>query len=105
MSIVVLVELYAGCHDINSIKLVNKLYHTFLNVRRLIVPDNEDWKKTGTIMAKLGQKYGFESKYIAKIQNDILIACSARGIGAFIVTHNKKDFLRIKEFIDFQIYE
>lgn len=105
MSMVVLAELYAGSHDANSIKLVDRLYNTFLSVGRLIVPNNEDWRKTGMIMAKVGQKYGFEAKYLAKIQNDILIACSARKIGAFIVTQNKKDFRRIKEFIDFKIYE
>jgi len=105
MSMVVLAELYAGSHNTHSIKLVDRLYNTFLSVGRLSVPNNEDWQKTEMIMAKLGQKYGFETKYIAKIQNDILIACSARRIGAFVVTQNKKDFLRIKEFIDFRIYE
>jgi predicted nucleic acid-binding protein len=105
MSMVVLAELYAGSHDANSIKLVDRLHNTFLSVRRLCVPNNEDWRKTGIIMAKLGQKYGFEAKYISRIQNDILIACSARRIGAFVVTSNKKDFLRIKEFMDFRIYE
>ena len=104
MSMVVLTELYAGSHDTNSTKLVDKLFHTFLSVGRLIVPNDEDWRKTGMVMAKLGQKYGFEAKYISKIQNDILIACSARRIGAFIVTQNTKDFQRIKEFIDFRIY-
>jgi len=66
--------------------------------------NEEDWGKTGMVMAKLGQKYGFEAKYISKIQNDVLIACSARRIGAFVVTQNKIDFQRIKEFIDFRIY-
>ena len=104
MSMVVLAELYAGSHDANSVKLVDRLYNTFLSVGRLSVPNNEDWRKSGIIMARLGQKYGFEAKYISKIQNDILIACSARRIGAFVVTQNKKDFLRIKEFMDFRIY-
>jgi len=104
MSMVVLAELYAGSHDANSIKLVDRLYNTFLGVGRLIVPNDEDWRKTGMVMAKLGQKYGFEAKYISKIQNDVLIACSARRIGAFVVTQNKIDFQRIKEFIDFRIY-
>lgn len=105
MSAVVLSELYAGAHDNKSIKLLDKLYQTFLNVGRLIVPDGVDWRKTGSILAKLQRKYGFESKYLAKLQNDILIACSARKIGAFVASHNKKDLLKIKEFIDFRIYE
>lgn len=105
MSSVVLSELYSGAHDSQSIKLLDKLHHIFQNVGRLIVPDDSDWRQTGGIIAKLRRKYGFEAKYLARIQNDILIASSARKIGAFIVTHNEKDFRRIKEFIDFRIYE
>ncbi len=105
MSAVVLSELYSGAHDNQSIKLLDKLYHAFQNVGRLIVPNDNDWRHTGGVIAKMKKKYGFESKYLARIQNDILIACSALKIGAFIVTQNKKDFQRIKEFIDFRIYE
>jgi predicted nucleic acid-binding protein len=105
MSIVVLAELYAGSHDGRSTRLVDRLYNTFTSVGRLSIPNDEDWKRTGIIMAKLGQKYGFEGKYISKIQNDVLIACSARKIGAFVVTKNEKDFERIKEFMNFRIYK
>jgi predicted nucleic acid-binding protein len=104
MSTVVLSELYAGSHDSQSIKLLDKLYHTFQNVGRIIVPDESDWQKTGGIISRLREKYGYEMRYLSRIQNDILIAFSARRIGAFVVTHNKKDFQRIKEFIDFRIY-
>lgn len=105
MSAVVLSELYAGARESQSIKLLDKLHHTFQNVGRLIVPNGSDWRQTGGIIAKLKKKYGFETKYLARIQNDILIACSARKIGAFIVTQNEEDFQRIKEFIDFRIYQ
>jgi len=36
--------------------------------------------------------------------NDVLISLSARQIGAVVVTRNIKDFLRIKEFVNFNIY-
>lgn len=104
MSAVVLSELYAGAHDSQSIKLLDKLCQTFHNVARLITPDEGDWQKTGGIVARLKIKYGFETKYIARIQNDILIARSARKLGAFVVTRNEKDFRRIQEFTDFRIY-
>lgn len=104
MSAVVLSELYAGAHDSQSIKLLDKLYFTFQNVGRLIVPDDRDWRQTGVIIPRLRKRYGFESRYLSQIQNDILIACSARRIGAFVATQNKKDIQRIKEFIDFRLY-
>lgn len=104
MSAVVLSELYAGAHDIQSIKLLDKLYQTFRNVARLVAPDEIDWQQTGRTIASVRKKYGFETKYLARIQNDVLIACSARKFGAFVVTHNKNAFRRIQEFIDFHIY-
>ncbi len=104
MSVVVVEELYAGALDKNSLKLIDRLFNTFKNTDRLIVPDAADWQKTGKVVSKLGQKYGFEKQFLSRITHDILIALSARRIGAFVVTHNTKDFLRIKEFMDFKLY-
>ena len=104
MSAVVIEELYAGASDNNTIKLLDRLYGTFEDLGRLIATDALDWKKTGKVIAKLGQKYGFEEKFLTKITNDVLIALSARKIGAVVVTNNIGDFLRIKEFVYFKVY-
>lgn len=104
MSSVVVSELYAGAHDSQSIKLLDKLHQTFQNVGRLIVPNDEDWRQTGGIIAKSGKKYGYDATYLSRLQNDILIACSARRIGAFVLTKNEKDFVRIREFVNVRIY-
>ncbi len=104
MSAVVLSELYAGAHDRQTIRLLDKLHRTFQDAGRLIVPDGSDWQHTGAIIARLRTKYGFEARYLSRIQNDILIAFSARRIGAFVFTRNEKDFRRIREFMDFHIY-
>ncbi|MDA8170106.1 MAG: type II toxin-antitoxin system VapC family toxin [Nitrospiraceae bacterium] len=104
MSAVVLSELYAGAHDHISIKLLDKLYRTFHDVGRLVAPGDSDWRQTGSIISKLREKYGYETRYLSRLQNDILIACSARGIGAFVFTRNERDFQRIREFMDFHIH-
>ncbi len=104
MSAVVIEELYAGASDNTTIKLLDRLYRTFEDLGRLIAPDASDWKKTGKVIAKLGQKYRFEEKFLTNITNDILIALSARKIGAVVVTNNMRDFLKIKEFVDFKVY-
>jgi len=104
MSFVVLSELFAGAHDSQSIKLLNRLYHSFDSVGRLIVPAARDWQQTGGVISKMRTKYGFDRQYLARIQNDILIAESARRIGGLVVTKNEKDFKRIKEFVDFRLY-
>ena len=105
MSAVVLEELYAGAHDPASIKLLDKLYDVFVFANRLVVPDGRDWQKTGKVIAQLERKHGFEGKFLARITHDILIALCARRIGATVVTNNTKDFLRIREFIDFKMAE
>ena len=38
MSSVVVSELYAGAHDSQSMRILDKLYHVFQGVGRLIVP-------------------------------------------------------------------
>lgn len=104
MSAVVIEELYAGALDKVSVKLLDKMYKTFESLRRLITPSASDWQKGWQIIAKLGNKYGFEGRFLARIQNDVLLALSVRQIGAFLVTNNTRDFLRIKEFVDFKTY-
>jgi hypothetical protein len=105
MCAVVLEELYAGAHDPASVKLLDKLYDVFVSANRLVVPDGRDWQKAGKIIAQLERKYGFEKKFLARISHDILIALCARRIGATVVTNNAKDFLRIREFVDYKLAE
>lgn len=104
MSTVVIEELYAGAHERKTIKLLDKLYDTFHDTGRLVAPEASDWKQAGIIIAKLQKKYGFEKKFLAGITNDVLIALSAKRIGAILVTNNTKDFSMIKEFVNFKIY-
>ena len=104
MLAVVMEELYAGAFDKTSIKLLDKMFETFDKLDRIVVPDANDWQRAGKVIAQLGGKYGFEDIFLARITNDALIALSARRIGAFVVTHNIKDFQRIREFVDFKLY-
>ena len=104
MCAVVMEELYAGALDVSSVKLLDKMHDTFSSMGRLIIPDETDWQKTGKVIAQLGKKYGFEKMFLSRITNDILIATTVRKIGALVVTNNKKDFLKIQEYIDFKIY-
>jgi predicted nucleic acid-binding protein len=105
LSAVVAEELYAGAHDASSIRLLDRLYDTFDRVGRLVVPGASDWQMTGKIVARFERKYGFEDTFLARITHDILIALSARGIGARVATNNMKDFRRIREFVDFKLVE
>ncbi len=104
LSSVVIEELYAGALDNSSVRLLDRMYDIFESLGRIVVPEASDWQRAGKVIAKMGQKYGFEDVYRSRLTNDVLIAISARQIGAFISTQNEKDFLRIKEFVDFKLY-
>jgi len=104
LSAVVVEELYAGAFDVPSIKLLDKLFSAFSSLDRVIAPAAVDWQHAGKIVAQLGRKYGFEGVFLARITHDILIALSARRIGAAILTNNVKDFVKIQEFVDFKLY-
>ena len=105
---------YGACHACDGLG-------TIMDIEAdLVIPDKtkslreaiRPWRVGGMrivlhyrrLLRKLGQKYGYEEIFLARITNDILIALSARKIGAVVVTHNTKDFVKIKEFIDFQIH-
>lgn len=105
MSAVVIEELYAGAFDKVSVKLLDRMYKAFETVGRLITPDSSDWQMAGKIIAKLGDKYGFEDILLARITNDVLISLSARRIGAIIVTSNRENFLKINEFVNIKVYK
>ena len=104
MSAVVIEELYAGAFDKVSVKLLDKMYKTFENIGRLITPEASDWQNAGKVAAALGKKSGLEDFFLSGLVNDVLISLSARRIGAVVVTRNMKDFVRIKEFVNFKIY-
>lgn len=103
MSAVVMEELYAGASDSSSIKLLDRMFDMFAKMDRLIAPDTKDWQKTGRVIAQLGRKYGFEDIFLARLSHDVLIAVSARRVGAAVVTNNLKDFIRIREYVDVKI--
>ncbi len=105
MSAVVMEELYAGAHDRKTVRLLDKLYDTFQSLNRLIAPDAQDWQQAGKIIARMGRKYGFEKRFLSRITNDVLIAITARKIGALVITKNKKDFSLIREFLNFKMLE
>lgn len=90
-------------YDDQSIKLLDKLYKAFCDTQRIVSPSVNDWQSAGKVIAKLGEKHGFENIFLSKIQNDVLIALSAKQIGSSVITNNVKDFLRVKEFVNFNL--
>ena len=97
----VLEELYAGIGSGRQ-QLVEKMERDFVNVRRILVPNQGDWAGTGQILNRIGQKYGYEKIGKTRLTNDALIAVSAARSGIKVITANARDFARLAEFCPLQ---
>lgn len=64
---------------------------------RVHAPTDADWMLAGTIQGKIWD--GDPSLRTKSFQNDILIACSARRIGAILITENRRYFDLIRRYL------
>jgi len=101
LSSVVLEELYAGVSAHNR-RVVERLERDFDRARRILVPNLHDWTQTGTVLARLAAKYGYERIGQGRLTNDALIAISAGRLGITVITANARDFGKFAEFRPFQ---
>ena len=101
LSSVVLEELYAGAGPA-VVPLLEKMERDFGGVKRVLTPDSKDWVRVGKILARIGQKYGYEQTGKSWLTNDTLIATSAARHGITVITANRRDFARLAEFCPLQ---
>lgn len=55
-------------------------------------PTAEDWWEAGRLIQKIGDAQGWDRRKRRDFQNDALIALTARGHGATVVTADRADF-------------
>jgi predicted nucleic acid-binding protein len=80
------------------------LYEPFERVRRVVSPTHEVWKDAGRLMATVAVKRpDLRDRLKGGFLNDVLIALSARSIGAKVVTRNADDFRLIRRFRTFSL--
>ena len=101
LSAVVLEELYAGASD-RVRQVVERLERDFDRVKRVLVPNLNDWTQAGRVLARVAAKYHYENIGLGRLTNDALIAMSAARMGVRVITANEQDFRRLAEFRAFQ---
>jgi len=89
-------ELRAGAFTRTDIKIVQALARTYRKSRRVLAPGDTEFLRAGEMLAKLQEREGYDLKKTASITNDVLIALSARQIGATVVTQNRRDFEAVR---------
>lgn len=97
-SAVVLSELYRGARTMAALKRVLDLYRL---ASPCWVPDEGDWQTAGRVLRQLGVHNGWEGGRLWQLQNDVLIALTARKYGATVLTTNRRDFETLAPYIRF----
>lgn len=99
MSTVVLMELEAGASTAAARRAVGQLTRVFERNGRLAMPPSGAWRRAGGVLRALRSK-GRETRR-ASLVHDVLIALTAREIGATLVTSDASDFAVIRKLVDF----
>jgi predicted nucleic acid-binding protein len=86
---VVLSELRRGARTQQARRTVEGLYRLATEVWE---PSPSDWWTAGKLVRDVGDDQGWDTRKRREFQNDVLIALTARGRGALLVTGNRADF-------------
>ena len=97
-SAVVLSELYRGAGSAVARRVVDRLVK---DAPTIWAPTTEDWLAAGRLVRTIGDAKGFDVHKRRELQNDCLIALTARRHGAIVLTADTADFRLISSRVEF----
>jgi len=102
LSVVVAHELLVGAANARKERSLRRgLIEPFRTRQRLHVPARQTWEMAANVDLRLRKRINVGSKLQTRsFANDILIAASARELGAVILTENSADFSIIASVVD-----
>lgn len=103
LSAVVLMELSAGAFSARDRRLVREVTSAFAKVGRILVPAVAIYEEAGDVLRRLQESRGYTVASAYGLVNDVLIALSARSIGATVITQNERDFVAIRSIRPFKL--
>lgn len=103
LSAVVLMELRAGAVSKVDRRLLQRLQASFERAGRILTPSHAVFAEAGDALRKLQAEVGYNIGGSHSIANDVLIALSARSIGAIVVTQNERDYRAIERVKRFRL--
>ena len=103
LSAVVLMELSAGAFSARDRRLVQEVTSAFAKVGRILVPTVATYEEAGDVLRRLQESRGYTVASAYGLANDVLIALSARSIGATVITQNERDFVAIHSIRPFKL--
>ncbi len=104
LSVVVLAELLVGANSPDREKVLRRtIIEPFQARNRIHVPTRQTWELSAGVDRRLRALGGFAGSLAQRgFFSDILIAASAREIGAVVITQNVADFRLIRRVLDFE---
>jgi len=103
LSAVVMLELYAGTFSPRDRRVVRSVVAAFERADRILVPSGAVYEDAGHVLRMLQESRGSRVRGSPSLVNDVLIALSARSLGATVVTSNARDFAAIREIRPFKL--
>jgi predicted nucleic acid-binding protein len=98
-SAVVLHELLRGAQTRAERKFVFELSRHC----QVLTPTEQQWLKAADILQRLRHREHYDTTKLRELAFDVLIALSARDIGAAVITTNHADFRAIQKEVPFQL--
>jgi predicted nucleic acid-binding protein len=103
MSAVVVMELYAGAMSSRDRKHLRSVTAAFRSANRILAPSGAVYEEAGHLLRRLQELQNYDLRGAYSLVNDVLIALSARSIGATVITSNERDFLLIRDMRPFRL--
>jgi predicted nucleic acid-binding protein len=97
---VVLSELRRGARSQQARRTVESL---FKHAPEIWEPSVRDWWKAGKLVRDVVDEQIWDTNKRREFQNDVLLALTARGKGALLVTSNRADFHKIERRIGVRV--
>jgi predicted nucleic acid-binding protein len=101
LSAVVQMELRMGTRTAQARRALDQLFSAYRAGGRIITPSPAIYDDAGQVLQQLSDA-GREVRRAALV-HDVLIALSARSIGATLITANPGDFVAIRKLTDFSL--
>jgi predicted nucleic acid-binding protein len=103
LSAVVLMELRAGAFSKADRRLLMRLQKAFEGAGRVLTPSRSVFAEAGDVLRQLQTDHGHNPGATRSIASDVVIALSARSIGATVVTQNARDYRAIQVVRPFRL--
>jgi predicted nucleic acid-binding protein len=103
LSAVVLMELRAGAFRPLDRRLLSGVQAAFEKAGRVLVPSGSVFAEASETLRRLQAERGYNLRSSPSLVGDVLIALSARALGAVVVTQNERDFRAIQSVRPFRL--